>query len=211
MSDEAKVTVKLDDIPAVKPVVPAPTSGFVSAPISSWVKGGTHSSGYTKELEKSKADIKERREAAAADVEETRTPEPGKVGGSFAHSFSGFDPAKRPCCHVKLVNSKKETELEMLVDVILDHEGRRILNFVCPDCVSRGVPMATAQQSVRDENRKWYLDEREAGQPFYVVNAWGEQEWHVSAGLIVDTDRFRCSNPFCTFACRIHNNMMFRD
>jgi hypothetical protein len=146
------------------------------------------------------------------EVAETLAPEAGKIGSSHAHSFSGYNPQQRPCCHVKLVNSKKETELDMLVDVILDDaSGQRMLVFVCPDCVSNNVPMASAQQCVRDTHRKWFIDERTAGQVFHVENAWGEKEIHISAGDIVDTDTFKCSNPFCRFKCRIHNNLMFRE
>jgi len=180
-------------------------------PTMGWVEGGTHSSTYTKLLQQSRADINERQQACREDVAEATNEEVGKIGSTHAHSFSGFNPSKRPCCHVKLVNSKKEVEQEQLVDVILDDAtGQRMLIFVCPDCVANGVHQANAQMVVRDANRSWHIDDRTAGSTFWVENAFGVREYHISAGDIMDTDTLKCGNPFCRFRCKIHKNLMYR-
>lgn len=190
------------------------TPGEVSAPIDAWVKGGTSSSAYDKELAQKRFDIADRQKQSVQDVIEARNPGPGGVGDSFSHSFSGFDPTQRPVCHVKLVNRRKEdTGVEMLVDVTMDEQGKLMLTFVCPDCIERGVHQSFAQQTARDDHRAWFLDTNPktgAGMPFQVINAWGHVETHISAGEIMDTDTLRCSNPHCTFACKIHKNLMYR-
>jgi hypothetical protein len=186
----------------------------IGVPLGSWVKGGTSTSSFDKELAQNRFDVAERHREDLQSKQEAQNPGPGGLGDSFSHSFSGFDPAQRPCCHVKMVNSRKEeTGLEMLVDVTLDLDGKLQLTFVCPDCVERGVHQSFAQQTARDDHRAWFLDTSSrtgAGMPFQVINAWGHVETHISAGEIMDTDTLRCSNAHCTFACKIHKNLMYR-
>ncbi len=96
-------------------------------------------------------------------------------------------------------------EITMIPDQV---SGKLVLMFtlVCPHCVQRNVPMQEAQLMVRENHRKFYLDER-VKVAEVIVN--GVKEIIPIAGLVTCDDIIKCSNFNCNFKCRIENSKIW--
>lgn len=212
MSDESKPAETLPS-PAPSPeqptitITPKREGGFstdLQAPMMAWVKGGTSTAAYDQEIKQKEAEAEARRDAQ--DAERRLASVPIEEGGAKMFSHNLGHPTDDPKILIKFVNSKKETQFELLCDIGVEHDGSgRWFIFVCPDCVSRGIPSGQAQLRVSDKHRHWDLDDRTLGE----VIVFDEQIYY-SAGKIMDTDVLRCPNAHCTLAVKIHNNMMYR-
>jgi hypothetical protein len=183
------------------------TGGFstdLEAPMMAWVKGGTSTAAYDLEIKKNEAEAEARRDAQDKDRAIASKPIEEGGGKMFSHNFG--HPTDDPKILIRFVNSKKETEFELLCDIGIEQDGSsRWFIFICPDCVSRGIPSGQAQLRVCDNHRHWSLDDRTQGE----VIVFDEQIYY-SAGRIMDTETLRCPNAHCTLAVKIHNNMMYR-
>lgn len=184
-------------------------SRSLEAPIDAWVRGGTSTSAWDRQIAETEAEAEKRRNQQDADRAICSVPVEQGGGKMFNHHFG--HPTDDPKVLVEFVNSKKEVEFKMLCDVGVEHDGSGMwFVFVCPDCVSRGVPSGQAQLRVSDKHRKWFLDQRTLGTPIEWDDGDGNRQFFVSAGQIVDTEVLRCPNAHCTLAVRIHQNRMYR-
>lgn len=176
------------------------------------VRGGTTSSRYDKEQARRKADAERRRRQLDADIQLGTTPIEQGGGRMFTYNFA--DPIATPKVHLKYVNSKKEVLMDELCELITDNDSdEKILIFVCPKCVMRGIHPGEAQCSVRDTNRTWHLDTKGAGfiEKVETVDMQGRKvlEPYLNAGMVMDTDVLTCSNFNCGASYKIHKNMLY--
>jgi hypothetical protein len=176
------------------------------------VRGGTTSSAYDMEQARRAADAEKRRKQLDRDIKIGTTPIEQGGGRMFNYNFA--DPLATPKIHLKYVNSKKEVVMEQLCELITDDiSGNKILQFVCPKCVMRGIHAGEAQCTVRDGNRKWHLDTKGAGgiAKVQTVNLRGDKvlEPYLNAGTVMDTDLLICSNYNCGARFKIHKNMLY--
>jgi len=175
------------------------------------VKGGT--STYAADMAEKRrwAEAEERRDMLERYQRIANTPI--EQGGGVMYSKQFADPLSSPRVLLRYVNSKKETLYEMLCELIeSDTTGDRILQFVCPICVERGVHMDVAQCTVRDAHRKWHIDTKNTGEirRAETVDMRGRKvlEPYTHAGEIMDTDMLTCDR--CSTSYKIHKNMLYR-
>jgi hypothetical protein len=172
--------------------------------MAAWVKGGTSTLAYDQEIKKNEAEAEARRDAQ--DRDRAIASVPIEEGGGKLYSHNLGHPTDDPKILIHFVNSKKETQYDLLCDIGIEFDGSsRWFIFICPDCVARGIPSGQAQLRVNDKHRHWNLDERTQGT---VIEFDGQI--YYSAGEIMDTDVLRCPNAHCTLAVKIHKNMMYR-
>jgi hypothetical protein len=169
------------------------------------VKGGSTPASYDKEIHELEADAEKRRDEQ--DEARKLCSKPVEEGGGQLYNKWFGHPKDDPKVLIKMVNSKGETEYEMLCELVVEELATSMsLIFVCPDCVERGIPQGQAQVRVNDKHRKFFLDDRTKGQPIMF-----DGEVYVSAGLITDSETLRCSNFQCGFKCKIHKGCMKRE
>lgn len=203
-----------------KPAPPAPdvpSSDSQSPPEKSKVelivRGGTTSSAWDKEQAKKVADAERRRKEQDEDRKIASIPIEQGGGKMYSHHFA--DPMFMPRIHVVYVNEKKEPMMDMLCELVQDDtSGDDIFQFICPECVKRGVHSGEAQCTARNTHRKWHLDTREAGKIKHVetVDLVGNPKLqpYLCGGTIMDTDVLICPNYNCGAKYKIHKNMMYR-
>lgn len=138
---------------------------------------------------------------------------PIEQGGGVMYTKQFADPLSSPRVLLRYVNSKKETIYEMLCELVeSDTTGDRILQFVCPVCVERGLHMDVAQCTVRDTHRKWHIDTKNTGEirRAETVDMRGNKvlEPYTHAGEIMDTEMLTCDK--CSTSYKIHKNMLYR-
>ena len=221
MPDDATKPAEAETLPAPASESPKPaeiiisplsTGGYsnpgIELPMDAWVKGGTRSSRRDREIAETEADAEHRRNVQ--DQERAIASIPIEQGGGkmFSHHFG--HPTDDTKILVKFVNSKKETDFELLCDIgVSGNADFLYFQFPCPDCVSRGVPQGQCQLLVRDNHRKWSLDDRTKGE----IIRWRDDDGlqiYYSAGRIKDTEILQCSNDGCSLCVKIHDNMMYR-
>jgi hypothetical protein len=178
--------------------------------LTTWVQGGTTSSRFDTQLAEQVADAKARR--AEYDAENKLGAIPIEHGGAalYAHQFA--DPVASPkvALYYEYRDGRAITELcELVTD---DITGEKILIFVCPECVARGVNQGFAQCRVSDKNRAWHIDEKGAGEVRWAENPTvpGGREFYRSAGTIMDTDALRCAGVGCGCTFKVHKNRLYR-
>jgi hypothetical protein len=173
------------------------------------VRGGTTSSKWDLEQAKIVAEAEARRKQL--DEDRKLASIPVEQGGAMMFDRNFSDPLKAP--KVLLRYHTSDMDLEILCELIVDDDKEDvILQFVCPQCVKRGMHPGEAQCTVRDSHRGWHLDMRDAGQIKYAetVDMAGRKirEPYVFAGVIKDTDTLRCSQYNCGRAYKIDNNIL---
>lgn len=175
------------------------------------VRGGTTTSAWDKEQARREADAEVRRKQLDADRRLASIPLEQGGAMMFDHNFA--DPLTTPKVHIRYVNSKKETIMDQLCEMVTDDiSGDTILQFVCPKCVMRGIHPGDAQCTVRDSNRKWHLDTRTSGMAkIQTVDMRGRPvlEPYLNAGMIMDTDVLVCPAFNCGAKYKIHKNMLY--
>jgi hypothetical protein len=205
-----------DDSKSQTVVDPAKEQPFDTAPkyrISAWVQGGTTSSEHDQQVQRRRFEAEERRRKQ--DTERRMSHQPIDQGGAKMHSVE-LASAHDPKILLRYVNGKKETEMEILCELVQDEgAGTRILTVCCPECVKRGMPMDQAQFHIREGHRKWSVDTREMGQPrrYTDVDYFSGQSClgvYISAGKIMDTETLRCPHFNCGVTYKIHDNMLYR-
>lgn len=219
MTDTPSADATTEPEPPTKPdVANQPGSRHDSDPpgeainIQLIVRGGTTSTAYDNEQARRVADAEQRRKQLDADVKLGTTPIEQGGGRMFNYNFA--DPIATPKVHLQYVNSKKEVLMDQLCELVTDEiSGNKILQFVCPKCVMRGVHPGEAQCTVRDQNRQWHLDVKGAGGISRVetVDMHGRKllEPYLNAGVVMDTDVLRCPNFNCGSSYKIHKNMLY--
>jgi hypothetical protein len=159
------------------------------------MKGGTLSSDYERLIQAKKREAELRR--AQSDAERKIASVPITQGGGLLREMDMGTPRRNLVGVVQLVNTANTHERFMQVDIV-DGESNgqvvRTLVLVCPLCVERGLPMDQAQISIRDDHRKWYLDERTRGTVFTDPVTF---QVYPLAGTIVGPGPYRCSAYNC--------------
>lgn len=200
------------DTPAAKSLPPEPAEPKYRI-LTAWVQGGTTTSAHDKAMQKFHADAEARRRQH--DAEHALASRPIERGGAQMHS-ANFTAPTDPRILLRYINSKKETELEILCELPRDDmTGKRMLIICCPECVKRGVPAELSQFTVREEQRKWHVDERTAGKMLsYVDTDYHSgrkyKQIYMSAGVVMDSEIFRCPHHNCGVRYQIDNNMLRR-
>lgn len=223
------VGIEEDPVPA--PSAPANPYGppehnpgaFISAPVPMmFMKGGTTSSKYDRDMAEMRQDAAKRQSEDAAERRQSvKMPEKAKgdeaaaqalrdsvigsaiaadKGISYNHDMTG----RAPVCIIEIRSKDNAHHMFCQADlVVVEADGRPIpaLIVVCPRCVERGVDQKFAQLTLRQDNRRWYLDEKWKGQTWVdpITN-----EPFLIAGVVELPDRAVCTNTKCDFAFRIN-------
>jgi len=215
VSDEAKPVHEpvLSSTPE-KPAKEAPPTLF-GVPLASFVRGGTPTMAHERAVAEQEADAEKRRDIAAAERRIARVPI--EQGGGKIYQTRMTENASVPQAYVLLDYLTARGEpimymgqpLQCLADIIISgakiksggfgiHGQEMTLQIVCPQCVSRGMPMGQAQLTIRQSNKQWELDTSKAGLPLIFMG-----EAFPSAGRIVECERFSCP---CGWSARIYDN-----
>lgn len=175
--------------------------------LDTWVQGGTTTWEHDKERQRQRAEAEKRRNQH--DAEHAMASRPIERGGAKMHSAEMTAPTDP-----KVLLRYKDMEIlcELTRD---DHTGKRMLLICCPECVLRGESMDAAQFTVREDNRKWDIDTRTAGQMKTCVDVdfysgMRYQQVYMSAGVVMDSEAFRCPHPLCSVRYKIDNNVLIR-
>ena len=204
MTEEAKPAASAPTTPQeTAPSPQAPAFASQQGPVV-WCKGGTTTSRYDAEVARQHFDAEQRRKELDEDKRTVRE-EGAKM---FSHQFADALDEK-----VLLLfdDTKLGVRMEMLCELLQEESDQTYtLIMCCPDCIARGIPADAAQMRVSSLNRRWAIDTRNRGKLGHYTDAWGRRQVFLRAGSITDTDILRCSGAFCTFACRIDNDLIRR-
>lgn len=186
---------------------PPPSANPTYSPLTTWVQGGTTTWEHDKQRQKLRADAEERRRKH--DTEQAFARRPLERGGARMHSAELTAPTDP-----KVLLRYKDMEIlcELTRD---DNTGKRMLIVCCPECVMRGEPADQAQFAVREDNRKWDIDTREAGQMKVCIDsdfATGRKfkQIYMSAGVVMDSEVFTCPHYNCGVRYQIDRNTLMR-
>jgi len=222
---ESPPTIERDEpAPAAQPTSAEPT--FISEPNKigdafliggapdSFVKGGTTSSAHDALMAFRREEEERRRRVD--DLEKQKVQEAGlhtgradELATRYSHSFTDHSEIAVACVPLFFMGAGgKEVELYGTADIIIPNdpkfEGERVLVLFCPKCVGRGMLQSHCIIQVRQSNRRWFLDERKAGEMFIDCEGVPQR----SAGAVMDSDRIVCGR--CDWAAKIHNNRVYR-
>ena len=181
--------------------------------LTTWVQGGTTSSEYDKQVQKLKFDAEKRRREH--DAEQAIANRPLEAGGGNMYS-ANFTDVFDPRVLLQYVPAREEAKCEILCELVKDDvSGDYMLTLPCPECVGRGLPQDQAQFHIRKGNRRWDIDERERGEgkTYVEIDYWTGnpvKQVYVSAGVIMDTEAFRCPHAMCGVTYKIHKNKLYR-
>jgi len=176
------------------------------------VKGGTTSSRYDAEMQKSEQEAQRRR--IVQDAMYAKADAPRQLGESVRFGSRRLINETTPRLVLSYMNKdntvRQQAVSELATSSIPGRPEEIETNFtlVCPRCVARGVPQGQAQMHIRDSHRKFFLDERKRG-VVTVEYAWGTRQAVLIAGTVTCQDIIRCSNHNCDFACRIDDSRIY--
>jgi hypothetical protein len=180
--------------------------GGVKAPVV-FMKGGSTSAAYDKQIAQKKADAEARR--SLQDQQMDVANRPAQLGGPAEVARLGSHKmitSESPRLVLRYLNRDKSLRQECISEVT-SIAGQRpgeidtMFSLVCPKCLERGLPQGESQLFVRNSHRKFHLDTRKAG-PRIVETPFGRDVVLVCGTVTVD-DPVRCSNFNCTWAVRI--------
>lgn len=192
MTDETK--------PSPPPTAPAERE--VSVPLTSFVRGGSVTSAYERQMQEKRADALRRR---AADDQQRKTTlvDPNarlsttKLGGAGSHA----------AIVLEIRNSDGKAEDFIICELTVDRDDPAGLGLIlivcCPPCAVR-VGSDEAQMTIRSRHRRFELDERRKGELW--VNPNRPEEFVTLAGTIHLTEIVRC--PLCSKAMLIDNSIV---
>jgi hypothetical protein len=175
-----------------------------------FMKGGSTSAAYDKEMAKKRADAEARRahqdRQMGLSQQSTTLGGPAEVARLGSHRMITNDS---PRLLLRYLNRDKSVRQECISEIT--HIGGQapgdvdtMFSLVCPKCLERGLPQGEAQLFVRNSHRKFHLDSRKAG-PRVVDTPYGREVVLVCGDVTVD-DIVRCSNFNCDWAVRIDNS-----
>lgn len=184
------------------------TKKLILSPAEVFVKGGTTSSAHDKELAKYKAEVEERRRQA--DMDRASASLPTEEGGAIMHTNKLTDSPDVEQGYVLLeyvtATGKPQyhngDQFQCLADVIMISEKELALILVCPQCMSKGLPMDLCQIKVNQSHRPWFLDTKKAGS---MIEFDGKV--YRSAGEVMDSDRIACMQ--CNWSVKIDKNKVW--
>jgi len=176
-------------------------------PMAMFIRGGgTPTMAHERAIAEAEADAEKRRDEALEERKLSRAPV--EHGGGKIFENRSLDPgASEAYVLLDLVNSKGDpiidhgVAVQCLADVRVLSADELALVVVCPRCVSRRIPQGQCQIQIRQKNRSWHLDTRQAGKPIFF-----DGKMFQSAGTVMDSERFGCSA--CGWTARIDNNKL---
>jgi hypothetical protein len=173
------------------------------------VRGGTTTSSYDKLVASQEQDAKRRR--AGQDAMYAVRARRRRLGEMVRLGSLSFVNQTTPRLVLNYLNADRTVRQQCVSELTLipaaDRPNEWVLTFtlVCPRCVARGVPQGQAQMFVRDEHRKFWIDERKKG-TVQVEYAWGWREAIYIAGTVTVQDIIRCDNYNCNYAVHIEDS-----
>lgn len=191
--------------PATTDTEPAPASGKpLSAPLSAFVRGGTGTSKSDAMFAALWKDAEDRRdtEAAAKKIGSVPIDEGGGMLVENPLATPGTEKIpKASLLLTYLTPAGEPTGVQCLADLVMELNGEVILILVCVGCMRRGRHMDQCQIQLRQQNKRFTF-RAGMGAPFFDF----EGRRYKSAGMIVETEKFRCGD--CGWTARIdHNNV----
>jgi len=188
---------------AILPLDP-PATREVSIPMTSFVRGGTVTSAYERDLQLKKADA-ERRRTEEENRRQTTLIDPNaristtKLGGTQSHA----------AIVLEIRNSDGKAEEFIVCELTVDRDDPSgiglMLVVCCPSCAIR-YGSAEAQMTIRSRHRKFELDERRKGELW--VNPNRPEEFVTLAGTIHLTEAVMCPGLGCGRRFRIDNSVV---
>lgn len=170
------------------------------------MRGGTTSGWYDTYVNQLKADQARRhaeQDAEKAEAAEGVVQTADEVKWAEKRSIDLGQPHQNLVAVMQLLSKDGSKERFMQCDVVEGATETGVvmtLVVICPACVGRGIPQSQAQLSIRDDHRKWYLNQKWKGTPFRDPDTG---EVYQLAGSIEGPDLYKCSAPGCDFAFRI--------
>lgn len=194
MSEEPK--------PASPSATPAPSAREVSAPLTSFVRGGTISSAAEYQLQAKRADAMKRRDAEDARHAAAR------ANPSEARIVTADLGSKKNYAAIVLEIRNSDNVAEEFITCELnagrDDPTELVLVMCCPRCALR-VGMSEAQFHFSNKHRKFELDQRRAGELW--VNPKDPREFVTIAGVIQLTEAVSCPLG-CGWRFKIDNSVV---
>jgi hypothetical protein len=175
----------------------------IELPMSSFVRGGTLTSAYEKQLAFAKADAEARR---AKEDERQRLVQ---AHPDNAHQYQASLGGHRQHAAVVLVvkHRKDNVDLDYIIcELIAQDDGTLMLVMACPSCAQRGI---ADNFSIKQANRHFELDVRHQGELW--VNPKDTREIVTLAGKINLTEWTRCPNLGCSYRFKIDNSVLRSD
>ncbi len=186
-----------------KPAAPART---IEAPMTSFVRGGTISSGYEQGLAAKRADAEQRRahqdkeHAIAAKDKSARLSTIADLGSHQNH----------PMVVLELKHAAGHPFREFLVCELFVPQGGDqsdlSLNMCCPFCAPI-VGSGEANFKFSRKHRGFELDQRRAGEVWH--NPDNPGEFYTLAGTIHTTEAITCPGVGCAWRFKIDNSIVF--
>ena len=195
----------------------------IEAPMASWVKGGTLTSAYEKQLQAEHHDAEVRRQQQDEQAAATRTGMLPKhlqsaelngdqVGVSKLSSMR-LGGSKSHASVVLGVRHPKDNQIldwlicELLAQPTEDGSQELTLNMVCIRCTKTlHRHSQDAQFKIRQSNRMFWLDTRRAGEIF--VNPEDPSEVVTLAGTVTTNDWITCPHLGCGWRFKIDDSII---
>lgn len=173
--------------------------------MTSFVRGGTITSAYERDLQAKKANAEQRRqEEAARQAIVAQDPNNARMsttrlGGSSSHA----------AIVLEIHNSDGHAEEFIVCELNVDRDDPSGLGLTliacCPFC-SRRVGMGEAQMTIRSRHRRFELDTRRQGELW--VNPKDPREFVHLAGTIQLTEAVTCPGLGCGWRFKIDNSVV---
>lgn len=189
----------------------------IEAPMAAWVKGGTMTSAYAKELAARDYDAEQRRKLQDEQMRATRT---GRLPGALqTRELAAGPPGVAKLSSLKLggrnthasvvlgIRHPKDNLIQDWIICELSAEPKEdggqelVLIVACPKCER------DRQMTIRQSNRMFYLDTRRQGEIW--VNPTDPNEIVTLAGTITTHDWIKC--PGCGWRFKVDDSVVRSD
>lgn len=164
------------------------------------IRGGTTSTSQDRANEALVADLAERQRVS--DLERRAASIPVQEGGGVLNEVDLGKPNTHGVVMMQYdLGSGMVSYMQCDLNVLETGDGKPVLNLVmlCPRCLERGFPVDEATMNIRQDNRKWFLDERKKGELF--VTELGEV--YTIAGTVTCDETSVCPRPSCGWRFKI--------
>ena len=183
----------------------------IENPLLAYVEGGTPTQASERLFEERFRDGEQRRNQAA--IDQQLASKPIERGGAKMYSHRLTEHPDVPQAYLLLHyvgrGGSKIPPGECLADVFIDdwsNPSDLTLGIMCPACWTQGVKHGQdCQLKIRMSNRGWHLEPGK-GAPEFIFNDGGGAKKYKSAGVIVESEVFGCSD--CSWRARIVNNQI---
>ena len=194
----------------------------IQAPMGMWVKGGTLTSAYEKQLQAEDYDAEQRRLQQDAQAQAAKTGVlPKYLRGNEIDDKPGLGKLSSmnlggSKTHAAVVLGIRHPKDNEILDWIIceltaqpDDQGGQelVLHMACPRCIKTlHRHSQRAQIHIRQSNRMFWLDTRRAGEVF--VNPENPNELVTLAGTITTNDWITCPGLGCGWKFKIDDSII---